>query len=53
MGGETMNLLGIIQAWIGTPPAGYEALEYIFAGVFFIMLFKSIIDIFRLIRRTI
>lgn len=43
-------LLSIIQSWLGPAPIGYEALEYFFTGIFFLLLMRFVIDIFRLIR---
>ncbi len=33
-----------LRALIGTPPAGYEIFEYIFAGIFLIILEQSCIS---------
>jgi hypothetical protein len=36
-----------LQQFIGVPPVGYEWLEYAFSGVFFLLIFQFLTDLFR------
>lgn len=40
-----------LRQFIGIPPEGYEWLEYAFGGVFFLLIFRFIGDLFSNVAR--
>lgn len=40
-------MMDLVRSFIGVPPEGYEWLEYAFNGIFFLLLFRFVSDLFR------